>query len=246
MASMFGNEDHRHDFDESPGATVIVDKVGSKDLAVHGNVEFFPDDGYVRLNGIDAALKWTTQAGGSGQRLFASQDVSEYREFVWREPDGLGVSKNVHASTSSPGGPFMLWRGATEAFRTSIDQDQIDSRVDFALPPSSRLPILGERFFYAFSWTFATGVWAQILISDRGVNLSDTGTTTGISQDRAWYIGVDVGLSNFSELDIYRYGIGNGQIYTVSELQADANSVIVQKTTAQGGSLYKDSGLYIS
>lgn len=246
MASMFGQEDHRYDFDEASGN--ILDQVGDKDLTAAGDITYNPTAGFVQMGGVTSSIFWPTQALNSGQRRFAAFDVWEYREFAIQE-SGTGVFLSIHQSTSSPGNPVMTFNDTTEdpeAMNAWVDRDQADSKATFVLETGGRVPILGERFFYAYSWTFATGAWTQTLRSDRGVDLSATGTTTGIGQDRAWYIGSDTSQTGNTKMDVYRYGIGNGQIFSLAELQADANLIINQRKVPSGGSLHKDQGLHLN
>jgi len=237
--TVFNNEDHRYDFDQASGN--LIDKVGSKDLTPVGSVVFNPSDGFVRLNGVDAAFEYTDDGAGSGQRDF-SGNVWEYREWIHRDTTFSGNNVAHHGSASAGAGPSMNWddSGVSARYRGFVEQNNVNGRADFILP-GGRLPIIGERFWYSYSLTQSDLTWRQVLLSknvdpDDNVALAISGSGALPVSDRPWSIGSNESGTNFAQIDVYQYGIGNGEIFTEEELTADGLLALFPNGDSRGRS----------
>ena len=232
--TMLGNETNLYPCNELSNR--ILDNVGSKDTDhFSGTVT---GDGKVReFDGISAREGFTGAPGASPWVWSNVNGCGGYFVFINRETTNLNGATLPIAQPDANGGPNIFWddfgtAGRINAIRCGLN---ISSTLEsFALGREMKV---GEKFVWAWSLNHGTKGFIYVLKSDDAVSPIDmnaSGTIAVLPSDNiGWHISSNTGHTAFFKMGVDAFASVIGQQFTLSELQADADTLLLPEDESE-------------
>lgn len=234
--SMIGSESHLYNCNQSIGPLIDTGLVGGLNTNFfNGTPGFDAAAGIVSLDGVTAQLGFTTDVGVS--------------PWIWTDVGGCaGYIKWINRITSvkqngnlvsmfSPetiggfdSGPLVFWDDNNTVNAIRIGLSSIDSSYHKTLALGREM---NEEEVFVILWSYnpATNAYVYVLKSSDEVdpidlNASGTGTND-LEDDAKWVMGGNEPLTNMAKIGVDQFGSVIGSQFTLSELQADADSLLL-------------------
>ena len=251
MATMLENETYLTNFNDT--SAPVTDEIASQNSnLVNGTPVFDSGAGLLILDGASASIGWTT-AGKSPWKWNDINGTSGYIMFINQMNSATlnGVLKVIHGvEAGQPAGPTITWDDINQVNALTLGLNALLANAGhhFLLGREMKLD---EKFIMAWSLNHSTKAWIMVLKSNDSVSpidLNTSGTMTTIpSEDKDSYCGSNSALTNFSKVNFDQMGSVKGSQFTLSELQADADTLLAPPPPAldpSGVSLFTSNSLF--
>lgn len=244
MGSMLENESHLYLCSELGTGDPLIDTglIGGKNSDVLAGT--VTGDGSVRnLDGISARIGFSTGIGTSPWVWSNVNGCAGYIKWINQATslDLNGVLKVICGQEITNGGPYMFWDDFGGAGRVNAIGFTLNLASTTEKMALGREMKVGEAFVIAWSYDQVTKAYIYALKSDDSsdpIDLSASGTMAVAPIDNtAFYLGSNAGLSNLTKSDFDQFGPVIGTQYLLSELQADADTLLFPSVSVGDPSL---------